>query len=62
MDSLFIAETDEDGRVTFVWRKRSSDLYPKPIGKDRAECLTALPHAQVAGATRTEIQEWLAAH
>ena len=58
---LFIAETNERGDVIWVWRKSEGSGPARPI-RHPSRHLTSVETAQVSGAPRAAIIQWLSQH
>ena len=57
MDSMLIAETDDQGAIVCVWQADHGSR-PRPV-KDAAACLSAIGTFSTYGAARSEILRWL---
>jgi len=57
---IFVAETDEQGRVAWVWRVESDRQRARPVG-DPKRHLAELTAARFSGAPPLSIIEWLTA-
>lgn len=55
---LYIAETDELGRVVCVWFSEQPSSRPKPI-RNPQKHLSRLAAAQCSGAAPDEIASWM---
>ncbi|WP_172330012.1 hypothetical protein [Mangrovicoccus sp. HB161399] len=58
---LYIAETDEHGAVTCVWVQINARCSPVAISANHGSHLAFLPEAEVSGASKDEVAEWLKA-
>ncbi|NNE54093.1 MAG: hypothetical protein HKN30_17025 [Sulfitobacter sp.] len=56
--ALYVAETDELGRVVCVWHSRIGQSNVHPI-QNPDKHLPQLPTATCSGASRAEIDEWM---
>ena len=58
MTTRFIAETDADGTVLWVWRFGQDDRIAKPVGAVRL-CPEDLECASFHGASESAIRTWV---
>lgn len=56
-DGVLIAETDEAGRVSWVWVLKSGERIPRPFR--RRDIGLAIDRFKLVGAARDEIASWL---
>ncbi|MDK3019447.1 hypothetical protein [Pseudodonghicola flavimaris] len=58
---LYVAETDHLGRVTHVWAQKAPHERASPVNMrcDGLDHASPLQHAEVSGATKEEIEQWL---
>ncbi|WP_109468289.1 hypothetical protein [Albibacillus kandeliae] len=59
MKKVFVAETDETGRIEWVWLWRAGQRGPRMIRKAE-DCSQMLDHAEFHGSSRDNIVDWLA--
>lgn len=58
MQGFLIAETDEDGKIEWVWVHRETDRTPKPLNRDTFP-VSELGHFEVHGASSRAVKDWL---
>ncbi len=56
-----IAETDEIGRIAWVWRRGPNDRHARPIAEPSRH-LDELGHSKCHGATPLAISDWFDQH
>lgn len=56
-----IAETDETGRIAWIWRRGPNDRIARPIAEP-AKYLNELHRSRFHGATSLAISDWFAKH
>lgn len=56
-DGMLIAETNESGKVTWVWVLEKGEKYPRPFR--RRDTGLALDRFELAGARPDEIASWV---
>jgi hypothetical protein len=56
-----VAETDDAGRVVWIWRHGPNDRHARPIA-DPSKHVNELGQARCYGSTPEAISEWFARH